>query len=764
MTSRSISDLELNKIFALIKRYALTPEAVALFNDSLITNDSAVIDKRAQYIWEIIKRLTSLMIKPSSFPSLAELFEYVKLTHASIDGILINSFSDYLASLKVLSEFLEKPELFNPYFDTLIHEVHLSLDSTGSVLDTHPKVAPVIKKLETERGKRFRFSQSFIQDKKELVQNSNPVFRNERVAIPIKAEAKASVKGYVQGASSSGNTFFMEPFELVELNNNVMLYQDEILRAKQKVLFDLSNKVREVLPSFKKITEFVVDFDFHYTLACFVREFKMERCKEGESITLIAARHPLLGKTAVPISLTLDSNIKAIVLSGANAGGKTVSMKTIALLVVLNQIMGYIPALLGSTLPIFDNIYTDIGDGQSIEESVSTFSSHMKNVSSIINCASSNDLILLDELGTGTDPEEGAALSVSILEHLKNKAKLTIITSHYVQVKRFAYVNEDILNASMEFSSDNSLPTFKIISGLPGDSHALEIASSVGLNKEVLAFAKAQLSNESNSIAQIIADLKGKTRALDRKITLNELESRKLKAQIVKMEEEKAELEKERHLLKVEHSDELSEYLSSSRKELEALVKEIKENGVINREKTKKVKEFIAKVETKNSQVKEVVEEEAEKFRVKPDKPYEVGDEVLCGISKKRGILLENRGKGKWQVGLDSLKMILKEDNFIPAPQEKKTIISPYTLTTDKPKYILDVRGNTLEETLQLLDNQIESCLVHSFSTFSIIHGYGDGILSHGVQVYLRTRKEVKNYYFARPEDGGMGKTYVELF
>ena len=309
--------------------------------------------------------------------------------------------------------------------------------------------------------------------------------------------------------------------------------------------------------------------------------------------------------------------------------------------------MGYIPALLGSTLPIFDNIYTDIGDGQSIEESVSTFSSHMKNVSSIINYASSNDLILLDELGTGTDPEEGAALSVSILEHLKNKAKLTIITSHYVQVKRFAYVNEDILNASMEFSSDNSLPTFKIISGLPGDSHALEIASSVGLNKEVLASAKAQLSSGSNSIAQIIADLKGKTRALDRKITLNELESRKLKAQIEKMEEEKAELEKERHLLKVEHSDELSEYLSSSRKELEALVKEIKENGVINREKTKKVKEFIAKVETKNTEVKETVEEEAEKFRVKPDKPYEVGDEVLCGISKKRGILLENRGDRK---------------------------------------------------------------------------------------------------------------------
>ncbi len=489
----------------------------------------------------------------------------------------------------------------------------------------------------------------------------------------------------------------------------------------------------------------------------------MERCKKGESITLISARHPLLGKNAVPISLILEKEIKAVVLSGANAGGKTVSMKTVATLVTLNQLMGFIPAALGSSLPFFDNIYTDIGDGQSIEESVSTFSSHMKNVSSIIRNVKSNDLVLLDELGTGTDPEEGAALSVSVLEALKEKAGLTLITSHYVQVKSYAYVNSDILNASMEFSGDKQTPTFKIIAGLPGDSHALEIASSVGLDKTIIQNAKARLSTEANSISKIIADLKGKTKALDRKMTNIELQNRELKKQLKEIEEERKALEKERHLLKKGKSDELSAYLVKTRRELEALVKEIKLGGTITREKTRKVKEYINSVTEKEKQVKIEVQAEAEQYRIKPEVPYSIGDEVLCGTFKKRGTLIENRGKGKWLVSLDSLKMVLSEDSFIPAPEEKKATVSPYSITTEKPQFVLDVRGCTLAETVEKLDTQIEGCLVHNLLSFSIIHGYGDGILSRGVHDYLRKRKEVKNYYFARPEDGGMGKTYVEL-
>lgn len=763
INKRTFQDLELERIFNLITKYCLTEEGKGLFSSSSILNNEKAINERASYIEEIISHLVSSLVKPTRFPSLKPIFEFSSNTHASMPGEMINAFSDYLASLKVLSEFLEKSEIFNPYFDTIIQEVHLALDSTGNVLDTHPLVAPAIKRLESERNKRYQFSQSFIQDKKDIIQNDNPVYRNERVAIPIKAEAKNTIGGYVQGASSSGNTYFIEPFALVELNNNVSLYEDEIRRIKLKVLFDLSNKVRSVLPSFKKIDSFVLDFDFHYSLARFVEEFKMERCKKGESVNLLAARHPLLGKSVVPITLTLDDNIKAVVLSGANAGGKTVSMKTVAVMAVLNQLSGFIPAMLGSSMPFFDNIYTDIGDGQSIEESVSTFSSHMKNVSSIVKNVKENDLVLLDELGTGTDPEEGAALSVAVLEELKTKAKLTLITSHYVQVKSYAYVSDEILNASMEFSGDKQTPTFRIIAGLPGDSHALEIASKVGLDKAIIQNAKSRLSSESNSISKIIADLKGKTRALDRKMTSIELQSREMEKLRAEIEEEKKALEKERYLLKKGKSDELSTYLIQTRRELEALVKEVKLGGTIDKEKTKKVKDYIAKVTEKEKEVKEEVQKESEKYRVKPDVPYRIGDEVLCGTFKKRGILLEPKGKGKWLVGLDSLKMVLKEENFTPAPKEDKSSRISYAITTQKPEFVLDVRGLTLAETLEKLDTQIEGCIVHNLLAFSIIHGYGDGILSRGVHEYLKKRKEVKNFYFARPEDGGMGKTYVEL-
>jgi Mismatch repair ATPase (MutS family) len=765
MRERTYSDLELDKVFTLIKRHSLTEKGEALFNGNCISTDEEVINKRADYVDEVAERLVSSTVRPTRFCSLEPLFDYVEATHAAIDGTLINSFSDYLASLKTLSLFLEKEEIFNPYFDTIISEVRISLDSSGDVLETHPLVAPAVRKLEEEKARRFRFSQSYISENRDAVQNVNPVYRNERVAIPVRAEAKSTVKGYVQGTSSSGSTFFIEPFELVEINNSVILSEDEIRRAKQKVLFNLSEKVRQVLPSFRKIDAFVTDFDFHYSLAVFAREFKMERVKSGKTVSLIDARHPLLGESAVPVTLSLDENIRALVLSGANAGGKTVTMKTVALLSVLNQIDAHIPASANSTLPLFENIYTDIGDGQSIEESVSTFSSHMKNVASILRQAKERDLVLLDELGTGTDPEEGAALSVSIIDRLRSKAALTIITSHYVQVKRHAYAEEGILNASMEFSGDSNKPTYRIIAGLPGDSHALEIAASVGIEKAVIAASRAQLSSESNSIAKIIADLKGKTRALDRKITENELEKRRLEKENEALKAEKAEFEREKFEIRKQKADELSLYLASSRREFDALLKELKKTSTDkNFEKARsRTKTFVKALEDKKTSVEGEIEHDEEFFRIKPDKPYAVGDEVLCGVAKKRGVLLESRGKGKWLVGLDSMRIVLKEDNFQPAGKEKAVTVSPYALTTEKPVYVLDVRGLTLAESIEKLESQIESCLVHNLSSFSIIHGFGDGILSRGIREYLKKRKEVKSFEFARPEDGGMGKTYVVL-
>lgn len=764
MNIRTVKDLELDKIFSLIKQNTLLSDTIPLFNESIITDDVQVIEKRAAYIEKILSLLAVNDNGLCRFPSLIPLFEENRKSSQYLDGFFMNDLKDYLVSLKKLSVFLSDDTIYKDYFDALIQEIGMTISNEGHVLDTHPEVAPAISRLEEEKQRRYKFSQSFINNIRDSVQNTNPVFRNQRIAISVKAEAKALVKGYIQGASSSQNTFYIEPFELVELNNNVALYEDEIKRIKLKVLLRLSSKIKSHLSEIESINSFVIDFDFHYAFSQFVLSYKMERCAISDALSLIDIRHPLLGDRAVPISLVLKPEIKTVVLSGANAGGKTVTMKSIALVCILNQMMGFVPCNTGTVLPIFKSFYTDIGDGQSIEESESTFSSHMRNLANIVKKAGKDDLVILDELGTGTDPEEGSVLSLAILEYLKKKVKLTVVTSHFALVKRHAYTDKNVLNASMEFSADKGKPTYKIISGLPGDSHALEIAKNVGLDKMIINNAKNLLSDDSNSISQIIAELKGKARALDKKITKIELEKREVEKLKKDLEEKKRIFDQDNYLLKVETKDNLSVFLSEARKEFSHLLKTLKPGKGDVSDERKKIKNFISKLEDKRSELNDEIENDFQLIRQKPEKAYSVGDEVLCGKNKKRGILLENRGKGNWLVSLESLKMVLNESNFIPAPKESNALYEPFSISTIKPKFVLDVRGLTLEETKLAIDNQIESCIVHSFSNFSIIHGYGDGILSKGVHEYLKTFKVVSNYYFARPEDGGMGKTYVELF
>lgn len=763
MRERSVRDTELDIILEDVRKYSLSEEGKAYITSDTFTTDETVLDERYRRIDEIVSRLDD-GAPLEYFPSLSSLFCFVRETRRDIDGVDIYKAGEFLHSAYLLSVFEKKEELYSEKLSEIEKNILSSLTPEGSVNPEHPRLIPLIKKREETKAERYRYSLSFISANRQIVQNENPLYRNERVVIPIFTKDRKGGSYYVSGQSGSGNTTYIEPFELVDLNNRVVLAEEAIRLEKIKILHDLSESVRGITDYLEKMTEYVVSFNFHYAFALWVKRNNYRHIERGEDVTLIGAVHPLLGKKAVPISLHIPSSMKVLVLSGPNCGGKSVTMKTVALLSLLNQISSYIPADGRSTLPLFDNVYTDIGDGQSIENEESTFSSHMSNIAYITKNVTEKSLVILDELGSGTDPGEGAALSLSVLKYLAPRSAFTICTSHYNSVKSFAYTNPVMMNASMEFDTKTGFPTYRVLEGIPGDSHALSTAKRAGMPKEITDDASESLSDSSTTSAAIITSLLSKSRTLDRKMSEISVEKRALEKERVKYEEERKELARKMLEAEKEGWKDLNDYLSSSRKELENLVKAVR-TGTLTKEKTKAVKSFIKRIEEKESLVRKEIEEKEEREEAGTPSSFAVGDDVLCGSGKTRGRIVEIKDEKSSLVSFENgLRMTIKNREMVHAePLEMKVDVSHFNTGDKKARYVLDVRGCTLSQTEKALDDEIEAALLSGLPSFSVIHGYGDGILQKGVHMYLKKNRYVEDYRFALPEDGGMGKTYVTL-
>lgn len=762
MDDRAVLDIELDKVLGIVKAYSLSEEGRSAISAKAITADVNEINSRYIKIDTYMNYLDEENAL-DSFPSISQVFEYVDKTHGDIPGSDIYKVGEFLSSYSKMLIFLKREDEILDKDKELSEDILSSLDYEGEVNENHPRLLPLIKERDDIKAERYRYSSSYINANRTVVQNTNPVYRNERVVIPIKADQKNSGELYIMGSSSSGATLFAEPFALVELNNKVVLADEKIRAEKIRIKHELSQKVRFLVPVLRKMLKETIDFDFHYSFALWARKSHAEHPNISSYIELINARHPLLGDNAVPISLKLDESTRVLVLSGANAGGKTVTMKTIALLAALNQICGFIPASRESRIPIFDDILSDIGDGQSIEESFSTFSSHMANIARIARKTSARSLVILDELGSGTDPEEGASLSIAILRYMASHSLLTIATSHYGQVKNYAYSESGMMNASMEFNDKSSKPTFRILEGIPGDSHAISSAIHAGMPKEITEDAKSMVSSGNETSASIITSLISKSKTLDRKISDQERYRRELQDQIEKQRQVEEKLKKKELELEKIGYKELQDYASSLRSRVEKLIEDLS-TGELTKEKIKKAKalvdESIAKEDKFSSDIRKK-EKAITKRRESFD--FNIGDEVISINTKTRGKIVEKRSKGHFYVSFENgLRMVVDGAMLDYATKEKKEV-AHFSLKDRKAEFVLDVRGKTLNESIEMIDDQIEAAILEGLSSFSIIHGYGDGILQKGINEYLRKRKEVKDASFARPEDGGMGKTYVIL-
>lgn len=755
---KGFEDIELDLVLEMVRRYSLFSESGEYINSDAFTCDEHLLSSRYKKI-DSYMALLSGERDLDHFPSIAHVFQFVSKSHQDIDSRDVYLIGEFIASYVKMLIFLGREDEADDALLALRDDILSSLDMEGNVFEDHKRLIPLRRNLESAKARRQSYAFSFMRDNQALLQGDNPLFRDQRIVIPVKAAEKSRISGYLQGSSSSGQTLYMEPLELISYNNDVVLAEEKIKDEIREIKHELANRTRERIWDIKRMRDEAMDFDFHYSFALWNTKVGAKHIRRANRIRLIDASHPLL-KKAVPISIRIDENIKCVVFSGANAGGKTVTMKTIALFAALNQISTFIPAKEESELPLFSSILTDIGDGQSILSDESTFSSHLANIARIIRTTDEKSLILLDELGSGTDPEEGSALALSVLDYLKDRARLTLSSSHYSRVKTHAYTSDGMMNASMAFSDDTGMPLYKVIENIPGDSHAIDAAKRMRLPKEITDNARLILSDRNESAASLISSLIKKSRTLDRKIS----DAERMRREAEKRESElEAELEKERrkvHELEKSGLSDISTFLRDARKTLENLISDI-QTGKLDKAKIKKAKDFMQNVQKKEADVRSRVaknEEEEEE-----DMTFTPGESVLCGKSRIKGQILEKSGKSYLVLLSSGLKLRLKAADLESFDQKKEISLPSFSKSSRKAEYEMDIRGLSGDMAIERLEDQMEAAILSSLKSFSIIHGLGDGILMHRVHDYLKTRSEVESYYFARPEDGGMGKTYVKL-
>ncbi len=772
---RSLTDLELPTNLEEVSSFCLSSEGQEELAKQGFTSDRPLIEERQQVIDQFLFVATQIPTRPHAFPPIEKICNTLQIREKSLDGVELYTLALFLEAGENFiaychsnaSEEEEGPlfRLFNPLdpeLQKLLKEIESTLEPDGGVKASHPAIAHLMKQVDQRRNERNNYSNDFLRRHSGEASSQIPVYRDGRVVLPIRSDQSSQVKGVIHSSSASGATLFIESYRLVELNNQVILAQQAIAVETARILRELTAKARQGLDAIYSLRREVGYGDSLYARSLWVERHGCVKPLGGDLI-LRDARHPLLGERAVPISLEADSSVKAVVISGPNAGGKTVTIKTVALFVLLHQSFYYIPAKEGSSLPLFKSLYTDIGDEQSISESLSTFSGHMRNISSILRSIDGDSLILLDELGSGTDPLEGAALGRAILEYCVERGGLTFVSSHHNLLKQYAYGDKRLLNMAMEADSKSHQPTFRVIKGVPGESYALETAKRMEIPSTVLKKASSYIGAEAAEISSIIKGLRQREQEfITREKTIKERE-KSITDKQREVELKELSLAQQEHLLRREQLGDLSHFINEKRSELENLVARLRE-GEITKTKTREVKEYLNSLDEKHDEALKRANKLKGKKKTQPSSlVLEVGSTVLVKKGKREGRVVRQERGGKWVVAVGAMRVTLSEDELEVAQERERKASVSFESSSVRPLSVIDVRGHTLDEALDKVNLQLEAALVHGSKSFSIIHGLGDGILSHGIHTYLRTLSYVQKFYFALPEDGGHGKTYVEL-
>lgn len=669
-----------------------------------------------------------------------------------------------------------------PYYTRLVvmqdltRRVNTAIDGDGRVTDEASPELHRVRQAITSTENAIRQKMQDYTRGKSAQYLSDPIvtIRNDRYVIPVKTEYRSHFGGVVHDQSQTGQTLYIEPGDVVDMNNRLREHYIKERHEEERVLAELSAMLRPEADNIQKNAEVLGHLDFVNAKARYAAATKSQEPEYSPEnhVRLLQARHPLLDpQKAVANDIIIGEDYKAIIVTGPNTGGKTITMKTLGLLQLMAQSGLFIPVAEYSTVGLFKEVFADIGDEQSIEQSLSTFSSHMVNIVEILKQIDADSLVLFDELGAGTDPQEGAALAMSILDAVGAKGSYTVATTHYPELKVYGYNRVDTINASMEFDVETLRPTYKFLLGIPGRSNALEISKRLGLDQSIIDAAASLTTEDSQELNDMIADLVERRNAvLAQQVQLAQqvIENRQMKNDY-EQKLEKMETEKARTL--EEAKKEANHIVADSRKKADKIIADLRKmqlDGVAVKEnKLMDAKGALNAMRQEPSAENNRVLRKAKKAK---SQNIEAGDTVLVREYGQQGTVKRKLKDGKFEVQMGILKMVLAEDeiekqNVAEVKSEQKAAPKPRVNTSKavnraNASATLDLRGQRYEAAMIELDQFIDRALLNNLPSVEIIHGKGTGAIRQGVQEYLRSHRAVKNFNFTGPDQGA---TYAEL-
>ena len=799
----NLTKLEFNKILDILSTYCKTYIGKELCLSLLPSNNVLTVERTLKQTTqscnmiiehgnlpvEEIKDITPYIKNLESYISLSPeaLLEIAKIL--KISSNLKDYFNNYIESNNKIMN-LEEDTSKNNYiflsdeFESLYTNPGIYQNITRAIVDENTISDDASKTLSSLRRNRRRLETNVKEKLSSFIHSSNNskfimeqiiTIRNDRYVIPVKVEYKENVNGLIHDISASGSTVYIEPTFVFDLNNQINNIKLEETIEIEKILEDLSKQLFPIIDNLKLTTETIGLLDFIFAKAKYSMEFN---CVEpvintDKFIDLKQARHPLIDTdVVVPIDINLGKNFTSLIITGPNTGGKTVTLKTVGLLCLMACSGLHIPAKNDSSIYVFDNVFADIGDEQSIQESLSTFSSHIVNIINILNNSTSNSLILIDELGSGTDPIQGANLAISILEHFHNKGCLTLTTTHYSEIKNYALVTDGFENASSEFDVENLRPTYKILIGVPGKSNAFANCQKLGFPSSILDRAKELLSDDHISVEELIKNIYDDKLLIEKEKDKILKNSNQIELLRKNLENDNFNVEAKRNEIISKAKNEARDILLSAKDEANDIIKEL--NALYDSADKSSLKKANSLRDSLNNSIKDNLASNSNNNENNNSNTLEitVGMEVLAQpfnmvgtvltLPNKSNEVLIQFGNTKTNIKVQNLEPVKKNSSSnnsnTKSSSSFKGLNKSQTINSE-----INVLGLTVDEAIFVVDKYLDDCYLANLQTAKIVHGKGTGKLKNGIHLFLKSHPHVKSFRLGTFGEGELGVTIVEL-
>lgn len=777
MQTTYLEKIEFNKIKNILSSYAKTDNGKKICLNLQPSNSKEKVQKALDETTEAV----ALIYRKGNLPleTISNISSYIlNLKNQNfLSSKALLELATLLKTSRTLKNYYFEKELnqtdsLTNYFDHLYINPGIEEKIFSAIIDENTfddRASNTLYKIRQQ----MRNTKKEIRNKLQSLLNSKylqePIvtIRQNRFVVPVKSEYQTEIKGFIHDTSSTGSTVFVEPISVFDLNNQLSELKNQenieiekILQILSSLFFDITNELEN---NFNLIT--ILDFIFAKAKYSKALDCNCPKINNDKIIYLKNAKHPLLDQNiAVPITLEIGKTFSSLLITGPNTGGKTVTLKTVGLLTAMAQSGMHIPASGESSIYLFDNIFADIGDEQSILESLSTFSSHMTHIINILNEATSKSLVLVDELGSGTDPIEGASLALSILQYLKEHNITVLATTHYHELKEYALLTDGVENASCEFDLETLSPTYRLLIGVPGKSNAFAISQKLGLKQEILENAKKIINSDTAKTEDLLKEIYDSKALIESEKEKTLQYSSKIEKLKEKLENETTDLEEHKKEYLQKAKQEAREILLSAKQEANEIIKKMESE----KNSSKNLNTLRNKLTSKLHEVNQSSDSNLEETTILDESQIKPGTIVFVPKFNKNGTILSypNQSK-KFNIQIDNIKTTLTPSQITIAKniEVKKEIITKKH-STFAPKNVrteLNVIGMNIEESIFLVDKFLDEAALAKLETVRIVHGKGTGVLGKGIQKYLKNHPHVKSYRYGTFGEGEMGVTIVEL-